>query len=114
MLDVLADQVSQLVGVLARGRHPDRPRPVVVHVGELVGEPLHVVRLHVLAAVHDNVVRWGHRAVPHVLGHQEKVVPVGFCDGVVNDSARRRVFKVGGAFLGGEEFYPNALGHNDN
>ena len=39
-MDVLADLVGELVGVLAGGGDPHRARPVVVHVGQLVGHAL--------------------------------------------------------------------------
>ena len=39
-MHVLADEVDQLVGVLAGGGDPDRPGPVEVHVAQLVGELL--------------------------------------------------------------------------
>ena len=38
----LADQEGELVGVLAGGGHPHRARPVVVEVGQLVRQSLHL------------------------------------------------------------------------
>lgn len=51
--------------------------PVVVHVTELVGEPLHVVRFESARVVHHVVVRWGDAAQANGLAHDEEVVPGG-------------------------------------
>ena len=39
------------MGVLAGCRHTDDALPVVVHVAEFIGQPLHVVRLQTTAVV---------------------------------------------------------------
>ena len=76
----LADQVGELVGVLAHHGHPHRARPVVVEVAQLVGEGLHVPRQQALAVspgrvVDDVVAGRVDGALPHRLGHQVEVVP---------------------------------------
>ena len=43
----------------------------------LVGESLHLVWRQADAVVDDDVVSRRHRALPHVLGDQEEIVPVG-------------------------------------
>ena len=43
LVDVLADLIGELVGVLAGGGDPHRARPVVVHVGQLVGHALNKI-----------------------------------------------------------------------
>ena len=43
LVDVLADLVGELVGVLAGGGDTHRARPVVVHVGQLVGHALNKI-----------------------------------------------------------------------
>ena len=42
-MDVLADLIGELVGVLAGGGDTHRARPVVVHVGQLVGHALNKI-----------------------------------------------------------------------
>jgi hypothetical protein len=41
----LTDEKGELVGVLAQRGHAYRTRPVVVHVRQLIAEPLKMVRL---------------------------------------------------------------------
>ena len=66
---------GELVGVLARRRHAHRAGPVEVEVGQLVGEPLELVRLEP-ALVHDDVVAGRvDRSLPHRLGHKEEIIP---------------------------------------
>ena len=78
------------MGVLAGSRHPDGARPVVVHVGQLVADLgtgvmvtpetsahlLDDVRLEPRVVVDHYVVSGRDGALPHVLRHQEEVVPV--------------------------------------
>ena len=99
-MHVLPDEVDQLVRVLTGRRHPHRPGPVVVHVGELVGEVLHVGGGHDVQAGlagrladHDEV---GGRDGAHVdvLRHEEEVLEVPPRHRVVEDGARRRVVVV--------------------
>jgi len=62
LVNALAHQESQLVGILTWSRHADGSRPVVVEMAQLVGEPLHVVRLEPSLVVDDVVVGcsgWG-------------------------------------------------------
>ena len=71
----ISDQECQLVSVLTDHGDPDCPGPVVVQVGQLVAQPLDVLRLQA-RRVPDHVVRGRvHRPLPHRLGHQEKVKP---------------------------------------
>lgn len=51
-------------------------RPVVIHVAQLVGQALHVVRLEGTVVVDDVVVSWRHTACSDGLAHDEEVVPV--------------------------------------
>ena len=61
--------------ILARSGDPDSAGPVVVEVGELVGERLDVLGQQPRSILH-HVVRGGvDSALVHRLRHQEKVVP---------------------------------------
>ena len=53
----LADQEGELVGVLAGGGHPHRARPVVVEVGQLVRQLLDVLRLEARVVFDDTAKR---------------------------------------------------------
>ena len=63
------------MSILARSRNPHSARPVVVKMGELVGESLDVLG-HQTGGVLHYVVGCGvHSALVHRLGHEEEVVP---------------------------------------
>ena len=49
--------------------------PVVVHVAQLVGEPLHVIRLQSTGVVHNIVVGRGDASTADSLAHNVEVVP---------------------------------------
>lgn len=49
--------------------------PVVVHVAQLVGEPLHVIRLQSTGVVHNIVVGWGDASSADSLAHNIEVIP---------------------------------------
>ena len=53
----LADQEGELVGVLAGGGHPHRARPVVVEVGQLVRQLLNVLRFETRVVFDDTAKR---------------------------------------------------------
>ena len=68
-------QEGQLVRVLAGRGHAHSAGPVVVEVGQLVGQPLQLVGGEP-ALVHDDVVAGGvHCPLPHRLGDEEEVIP---------------------------------------
>lgn len=71
----LPHEEGELVCVLAGRRHAHRARPIVVEMAHLICEALHVVWADARAVVHHNVVRGCHRALTHLLRHQEEVVP---------------------------------------
>ena len=66
---------GKLVSILAGGRHPDRARPVVVEVGELVGERLDVLRQQPGGVLHYVVGGGVDRALVHRLRDEEEVIP---------------------------------------
>lgn len=49
--------------------------PVVVHVAQLVGEPLHMIRLQSAGVVHNIVVGWGDTSWADRLAHNVEVIP---------------------------------------
>ena len=72
---VSTHQEGKLVCILAGRGHPHSSRPVVVEVGELVGQSLDVL-WHQAGGVLHYVVGCGvHSALVHRLGHEEEVVP---------------------------------------
>ena len=88
------------MSVLTGSGHPHSPRPVEVHVGQLVTEnekisksnrtranlvpdPLHGVHGEAQAVGDDDVVGGRDGALTDVLGDEEEVVPVPPGDGVV-------------------------------
>ena len=63
------------MGVLADHGDPDRARPVVVEVGQLVGQGLDVLHLQTGVVIINNVVGGRvHRPLPHGLRHKVEVV----------------------------------------
>ena len=66
---------GKLVRILARSRHPDSARPVVVEMGELVGERLDVLRQQPRGVLHHIVGGRVDSALVHRLRHEEEVVP---------------------------------------
>lgn len=62
-------------GQVLHSGHSDTHRPIVVHMAELVCQPLDVVRLQATAVIDDIVVCWGHAPASHCLAHDEKVIP---------------------------------------
>ena len=101
-----------LVSVLAGSGHPHSPRPVEVHVSQLVTEnknrsksnltrvnkllpdPLHGVHGESQAVVDDDVVGGGDGALADVLGDEEEVVPVPLGDGVVQHGPGGRIVQL--------------------
>ena len=63
------------MGVLAGGGHPDSAGPVVVEVGQLVGQHLDVLGLQAGGVLDDVVAGGVDGALPHGLGDEEEVVP---------------------------------------
>ena len=61
--------------VLAGRRHAHRPRPVVVEVGQLVGQLLDVLGRQARGVLDDVVAGGVDGALPHRLRDQEEVVP---------------------------------------
>ena len=106
------------MSVLTGSRHPHSPRPVEVHVGQLVAEKkkgISSIKLNhgqntndlpdPLDGVHrepqavqtvgdQDVVGGGDRALAHVLRDQEEVVPLPPGHGVVQHGARRGVVQL--------------------
>lgn len=70
---------------------PDGPGPVVVEVGELVGDALELLRLQPGVVVDDVVGGGVDGALAHALGHQVEVVPLGQRHHVVHHRAGLRV-----------------------
>ena len=66
---------SKLVSILTGSRDPDSARPVVVEVGELVGERLDVFGHQAGGVLHHIVGGWVDSALVHRLRHEEEVVP---------------------------------------
>ena len=91
--NVLAGHVRQFVRVLARGRDSHRSRPIVVHVGHLVRETLHVIGWQRQVVVHADKMRRSDSALTHVLRDEEEVVVVAFRDRVIHDRTRRRIIE---------------------
>ena len=52
---------------------------------------LNCVYWKIQCVMDDNVVGWRHGSLPHVLRHEEEVVPVPLGDRVIEDCARRRI-----------------------
>ena len=75
MIRVGAHQEGKLVCILAGRRHPHSSRPVVVEVGELVGESLDVLGQQPGGVLHHVVGGGVHSALVHRLRHKEEVVP---------------------------------------
>ena len=63
------------MSVLAGGGHPDGAGPVVVEVGQLVGEHLDVLGLEAGGVLDDVVAGGVDGALPHRLGDEEEVIP---------------------------------------
>ena len=63
------------MSILARSRHPDSSRPVVVEVGELVGERLDVLRQQPGGVLHYVVGGGVDGALVHRLRDEEEVIP---------------------------------------
>ena len=100
------------MGVLTRGRHAYRARTVKVEMGQLVGQPLQLIRLEP-ALVHDHVVAGGiDCALPDRLGDKEEIVAFRQCDGVVHDGAAGRI-AVGSLHRTGEETSVDPLAHDN-
>lgn len=78
---------------LTRRRNPNSPRPVVVHVGQLVREPLDYVRGEVGLVVNNDAVGRGHGAVSYLLGDDVEIIPIPSSDAKVHDRPRRRVLE---------------------
>merc|ERR1719320_2251413 len=92
-VQVFPDQIDQLMSVLARSWHPNRPRPVVVHVGQLVGQPLDGVRRQGRRLFDHHKVGWSHCPLADGLWYQEKVLELEPGDGVIEYSSSRRVIE---------------------
>ena len=75
------------MSILAGGRHPDRARPVVVEVGELVGERLDVLWQQPGGVLHYVVGGRVDGALVHRLRDEEEVIPK---QNVVNTKKDRR------------------------
>lgn len=63
---------TNMTAVISKPAH----LPVVVHVAQLVGQPLHVIRLQSARVVHNVVVGRGDAAEADGLAHDVEVVPV--------------------------------------
>ena len=66
---------SKLVSILTGSRDPDSARPVVVEMGELVGERLDVLWQQAGGILHHIVRGWVDSALVHRLRDKEEVVP---------------------------------------
>ena len=66
---------GKLVSILAGSRHPDSARPVVVEVGQLVGERLDVLRQQPGGVLHYVVGGRVDGALVHRLRDEEEVIP---------------------------------------
>ena len=82
---------GKLVSILAGGRHPDRARPVVVEVGELVGERLDVLWQQPGGVLHYVVGGGVDRALVHRLRDEEEVIPKQNVVNNLNRSDRRNL-----------------------
>ena len=87
-----SSQICQFVDILTNSGYGHGPRPVVIHVTHAESESLNFGgRLEDL--IMDDVVgRWAHcLSVSRFLSHQEKVISLRQCNGVVHDCSRRWV-----------------------
>ena len=81
-------QPSRMKGV--KDRDLNAYLPVVVHVAQLVGKPLHMIRLQSAGVVHDIVVGWGDAPRANRLAHDEEVVPDQGCNSSVLNTLMKR------------------------
>ena len=98
-MKMLTHEVDELVGVLDRGRHPHRSRPIKVHVSQLVSQLLNIVRTKFGNAIvflfpdlaHHYEVSWAYRALIYRLRDEEKILVLipGYC--VIDNGSRRRI-----------------------
>lgn len=65
------------MGVLARCWHSHRARPIVVEVGEFVGEPLALVWGQLAVVFDHHVVRRCHCTLVDLLRDYQEVIPKG-------------------------------------
>lgn len=67
LMERLADQEGQLVSILARRWHADGTGPIIVKMGKLVCQALHLVWAEAVCVPDDVVVRGCHGALPYRL-----------------------------------------------
>ena len=79
------------MSILARSRHPDSSRPVVVEVGELVGERLDVLWQQPGGVLHYVVGGRVDGALVHRLRDEEEVIPKQNVVNNLNRSDRRNL-----------------------
>ena len=73
-MERLADQIGQLVSVLTHHGDSHCAWPVVVEVGQLVGQSLDVLRLQSRGVLDDVVAGWVHGTLSDGLRYEEEVV----------------------------------------
>ncbi len=113
-MDGLANQKSQLVSILARGRNPHSASPVVVQVAHLVRQLLHVVGSQESCVMHNVEVGWASGTLSHTLWDEVKVVMCLLHNGIVNDRAGGWVLEAVVRAWWGEESGIDTLGDNNH
>ena len=90
-MQIITHKESKLVCILARSGNPDSARPVVVKVGELVGERLYMLRHQAGGVLHHIVGGWVDSALVHRLRDEEEVIPKQNVVNNLNRSDRRNL-----------------------
>ena len=79
--------------VLARRWDAHGSRPIIIHVGHLVGETLHVIGRQLEVVVHADVVCGSDGALAHVLRDEQEIVEVALGDGMIHDRSGRGIIQ---------------------
>ena len=95
-MKVLTNQINQFVSVLAGRGNADGSGPVVVHVGELVSQLLHVVSFEIIVSIffQHHKVGWSDCSLGDALWNQKEILEISSRDGVVQNGAGRGIFQV--------------------
>jgi len=103
-VDRLTNEEGNLMGILAGSRDTDSSGPVVIEMGQLVGEGLKMDGLEPRRVMDNMVVGGGGRSLAHALRTKEKVVGVHPCAHGVHQGAGGRVLELSPFYwVGGEE-----------
>ena len=94
LVKTLTDQECQLVCILTWSWNTNCPWPIVVQVGQLVGQPLQVTRLQPRVVLDDIVGGRIHSSLSDRLGYKEEIVSLRKCDDIINNSSTWRVYSI--------------------